>query len=186
MSVDIRAALAFAAMTFFSTLAGGITALHWPGRVQALMGFAGGVVLAAAFFDLLPDAIQQASKIDMSVNVPLGLALIGYLAFHLLDHFVHRHPAGGKQSAAGLIGARGLRSTQLLRRSGYRTRLPDWRRGRGYRSLGSHRARFLGWSQHGLLHGGLPPARAAVFMDAISGCPHAACWSAYGDASTHS
>jgi zinc transporter, ZIP family len=110
MSVDIGAALAFAAMTFFSTLAGGITALRWPGRVQALMALAGGVVLAAAFFDLLPEAIQRASNIDMSVSVPLSLALIGYLAFHLLDRFVHRHPAGGEgeQSAAGLIGAGGF------------------------------------------------------------------------------
>src|ERR687886_2854467 len=110
MSVDTGAALAFAAMTFFSTLAGGITALRWVGRVQALLALAGGVVLAAAFFDLLPDAIQQASKIDMSVSVPLSLALIGYLTFHLLDRFVHRHPAGseGEKSAAGLIGAGGF------------------------------------------------------------------------------
>jgi zinc transporter ZupT len=44
----------------------------------------------------------------MPVGVPLGLALIGYLTFHLLDRFVHRHPAGGEQSAAGLIGAGGF------------------------------------------------------------------------------
>ena len=110
MSVDTGAALGFAAMTFFSTLAGGIAALHWRGRLQALMALAGGVVLAAAFFDLLPDAIERASNIDMSVSVPLGLALIGYLTFHLLDRFVHRHPVGGEseQSAAGLIGAGGF------------------------------------------------------------------------------
>ncbi len=110
MSAGSGAALAFAAMTFFSTLAGGITALRWPGRVQVLMALAGGVVLATAFLDLLPDAIERASNIDMSVGVPLGLALIGYLAFHLLDRYVHRHPAGGEgeQSAAGLIGAGGF------------------------------------------------------------------------------
>ena len=110
MSVDTGAALAFAAMTFFSTLAGGIAALRWPGRVQALMALAGGVVLAAAFFDLLPEAVQQASEIDMPVTVPLSLALIGYLAFHLLDRFVHRHPVGAEsgQSVAGLIGAGGF------------------------------------------------------------------------------
>ena len=110
MSVDTGAALAFAAMTFFSTLAGGMTALRWPGRTQALMALAGGVVLAAAFFDLLPEAVQQASEIDMSVTVPLGLALVGYLVFHLLDRFVHRHPAGveSEQSVVGLIGAGGF------------------------------------------------------------------------------
>src|ERR687883_1168946 len=110
MSVDTGAALAFAAMTFFSTLAGGITALRWPGRVQALMALAGGVVLAAAFFDLLPEAIQQAGEIDMSVSVPLSLALVGYLVFHLFDRFVHRHleESEGGRSAAGLIGAGGF------------------------------------------------------------------------------
>jgi zinc transporter, ZIP family len=102
------AALAFAAMTFFSTLAGGITALRWQGRVQALMALAGGVVLAAAFFDLLPDAVQRAGDIGMPVGVPLGLALVGYLAFHLLDRFVDRHPAGDGRSASGLIGAGGF------------------------------------------------------------------------------
>ena len=69
MSVGAGAALAFAAMTFFSTLAGDIA---------------------------------------MPVGVPLGLALIGYLAFHLLDRFVHRHPAGDGRGAAGLIGAGGF------------------------------------------------------------------------------
>ena len=110
MSVNTGAALAFAAMTFFSTMAGGITVQRWPGRVQALMALAGGVVLAAAFFDLLPEALERASEIDMPVGVPLGLALIGYLVFHLLDRFFHRHPAGGEgeQSAAGLIGAGGF------------------------------------------------------------------------------
>src|SRR5215216_3335162 len=110
MSVNTGAAFAFAAMTFFSTLAGGITVLRWPGRVQALMAIAGGVVLAAAFFDLLPEAVERASNIDMPVGVPLGLALIGYLAFHLLDRFVHRRPSGseGERSAAGLIGAGGF------------------------------------------------------------------------------
>jgi zinc transporter, ZIP family len=111
VSVDTGAALAFAAMTFFSTLAGGITALRWPGRSQALMALAGGVVLAAAFFDLLPEAVQQASEIDMSVTVPLGLALVGYLVFHLFDRFVHRHPLAegeGEQSVVGLIGAGGF------------------------------------------------------------------------------
>src|SRR5215211_1819750 len=68
MSVDTGAAFAFAAMTFFSTLAGGITVLRWRGPVQALMALAGGVVLAAAFFDLLPEAIERANAIDMPVG----------------------------------------------------------------------------------------------------------------------
>lgn len=76
MSAEAGAALGFAAMTFFSTLAGGISALRWPGRLQALMALAGGVVLAAAFFDLLPDAIERASNIDMSVGVPLGVVVV--------------------------------------------------------------------------------------------------------------
>jgi ZIP family zinc transporter len=108
VSAGAGAALAFAAMTFFSTLAGGITALRWQGRLQALMAVAGGVVLAAAFFDLLPDAVERADDIGMPVGVPLGLGLVGYLAFHLLDRFVHRHPAGDGRSAAGLIGAGGF------------------------------------------------------------------------------
>lgn len=74
-------AVGFAAVAFFSTLAGGFAALRWPARTQALAALAGGVVLGAAFFDLLPDAIQRAAEINISAQVPVGACLVGFLGF---------------------------------------------------------------------------------------------------------
>lgn len=109
MSSTTVAALAFAATTFFSTLAGGVAVLRWPGKRQLLMAVAGGVVLGAAFFDLLPDAVDRAVGLHMRASVPLGAALVGYLVFNMLERFAHqRGEAGTKSGAAGLIGASGF------------------------------------------------------------------------------
>jgi zinc transporter ZupT len=81
-------AIASAALTFFSTLAGGTAALRWPRHVQSLMALAGGVMLAAVFLDLLPDAVQRAVDLQMPVGVPLGTVLLGYLTFQLVDHVI--------------------------------------------------------------------------------------------------
>lgn len=101
--------VAFAAVAFFSTLAGGFAALRWPGRVQALAALAGGVVLGAAFFDLLPDAIARAAEIQLSAQIPIGASLVGFLGFYTLERFLHHHHEEGETpDRAGLIGASGF------------------------------------------------------------------------------
>lgn len=102
-------AVGFAAVAFFSTLAGGFAALRWPGRVQALAAVAGGVVLGAAFFDLLPDAVARAAQINLSAQVPIGACLVGFLGFYTLERFLHHHHEEGEApDRAGLIGASGF------------------------------------------------------------------------------
>jgi zinc transporter ZupT len=102
-------AVAFAAVAFFSTLAGGFAALRWPARVQALAALAGGVVLGAAFFDLLPDAILRSAEIHISAQVPVGACLVGFLGFYTLERFLHHHHEEGEApDRAGLFGAAGF------------------------------------------------------------------------------
>jgi ZIP family zinc transporter len=102
-------AVAFAAVAFFSTLAGGFAALRWPGRVQALAALAGGVVLGAAFFDLLPDAIVRATEVHLSTQIPVGACLVGFLGFYTLERFLHHHHEEGEApDRAGLFGAAGF------------------------------------------------------------------------------
>jgi zinc transporter ZupT len=102
-------AIGFAAVAFFSTMAGGFAALRWPGRVEGLAAVAGGVVLGAAFFDLLPDAIQRAADIKLSTQVPVGACLVGFLGFYTLERFLHHHHEEGEApDRAGLIGASGF------------------------------------------------------------------------------
>ena len=102
-------AVVFAGVAFFSTLAGGFAALRWPARVQALAALAGGVVLGAAFFDLLPDAVDRAVKLGLSSQLPVGACLVGFLAFYTLERFLHHHHEEDEgPSRAGLIGATGF------------------------------------------------------------------------------
>lgn len=89
-------------------MAGGMTALRWPRHVTSLMALAGGVVLAAAFFDLLPDAVQRAVDIHMPVGVPIGAVLVGYLTFELMEQYVHRKGRIEGPDPAGIAGAIGF------------------------------------------------------------------------------
>lgn len=95
-------------VAFISTLLGGGTALRWPRHIESLMALAGGVVLAAAFFDLLPDAVQRAIDLHVPITVPIAAVLIGYLTFHTVEGFVHHHHHEEETSAAGVIGAVGF------------------------------------------------------------------------------
>lgn len=103
-------ALVSAMVTFGSTLAGGIAALRWPRRKELLMALAGGVVLGAALFDLLPEAVARAGEIGMSAKVPIGCVLAGYLVFHAVERYVHRdgHAHHEVPDPAGTVGAVGF------------------------------------------------------------------------------
>jgi ZIP family zinc transporter len=104
-------ALVSAAVTFGSTLAGGLAALRWPRRRELLMALAGGVVLGAALFDLLPEAVAHGSDIGMQPKVPIAMVLIGYLVFHAVERWVHRdgaHEHHDRPDPAGTAGAIGF------------------------------------------------------------------------------
>jgi zinc transporter ZupT len=101
-------ALLAASVTFVSTMAGGYVAIRWPKRIEVLMALAGGVVLAAALVDLLPEAVTQATDQGMSPRVPIGATLIGYLIFYGAERFVHRHGTIDGPDPAGLTGAAGF------------------------------------------------------------------------------
>ena len=105
-------ALAAASLTFGSTMAGGIAAIRWPGRTEILMALAGGVVLGAALFDLLPEAVERAQELDISIRVPIGAVVVGFLFFHSVERFLHHdHHIGHdhqRPDPAGLVGAAGF------------------------------------------------------------------------------
>lgn len=60
-----------------------------------LSAFAAGALLATAFFDLLPESFEHMEELGMDVNIPLW-ALVGILAFFLLERFIHHHHSHGK------------------------------------------------------------------------------------------
>jgi ZIP family zinc transporter len=89
-------------------MAGGYAALRWPKRIEILMALAGGVVLAAALLDLLPEAVERADELGMSLRLPIGAMLVGYLIFYGAERFVHRHGPADGPDPAGLAGASGF------------------------------------------------------------------------------
>lgn len=87
-------AVVLAFLTFFSTLAGGIVGRRSGEKLNVFLGLAAGMLLGAALFDLLPEALQLAKETNRPPVFVTGFAAAGFLAFHLLEKFlaVHSHP----------------------------------------------------------------------------------------------
>jgi ZIP family zinc transporter len=77
-----------ALLPFVSTLAGGMAALRFHHRLHPFMAFASGVLVATALADLLPEAralVGAGGEPQIATA-----ALVGYLAFALIESFVHQ------------------------------------------------------------------------------------------------
>jgi len=99
-------AILLSVLAFFSTVLGGLLALHRRHQLNLVMGFAAGLLLATAVFDLLPDALEivhQSGRSDVE-----GV----FLAFYGIHEFVHRGAAGHEipeqKAAFGSVAALGL------------------------------------------------------------------------------
>lgn len=77
---------------FLSTLAGGLVALKLKDKLHLILGFSAGAVIAVAFFDLMPEAIDIGGKYYGTATVPSIVAL-GFLVYLVLDRviFLHSH-----------------------------------------------------------------------------------------------
>src|SRR4051794_12654994 len=73
-----------------ATFAGGFAALRLRSRLEALLALSGGVVVAVALFDVLPEAIDQVDD-SRRLGVLVGL---GFLAFFLAERLLHLHDHG--------------------------------------------------------------------------------------------
>jgi ZIP family zinc transporter len=99
----------FALATVAATLAGGALALRLAHSLPTLIALTGGVVVAVALFDVLPEAIE-------SVEDPRRVSLLvaaGFLAFFLAERVLvlhHRDDADQARShhQVGALGALGL------------------------------------------------------------------------------
>jgi zinc transporter, ZIP family len=102
-------AIPLAGLTVVSTLLGGFTALRYRRDLTTLIALTGGVVVAVALFDVLPEAID-------ALDSPTHVAWLiggGFLAFFLAERVLvlhHRDDAEEAQSHAhvGAMGAAGL------------------------------------------------------------------------------
>src|SRR5436189_3364355 len=102
-------ALAAGCLTFVSTMCGGLLALRLRRELQTLIALSGGVVVAVALFDVLPEAFDTVGD-ARTVTTLVGA---GFLAFFIAERVlvlhhrdedaqVHAHAQVGALGAAGL------------------------------------------------------------------------------------
>jgi len=96
---------------FMSTLLGGWFALRISDKLHLILGFSAGAVIAVAFFDLLPEAIELAGKVH-DVPAISSVAALGFLLYMVLDRTVVLHTGGdeglGHHRRRGRLGAGSL------------------------------------------------------------------------------
>lgn len=92
-------ALAISIAAFCSTMIGGTLALKLRDRLHLILGFSAGAVVAVAFFDLLPEAIDLGSTSYSTANV-IAFVALGFLLYLILDRLLllHSHPHEAEES----------------------------------------------------------------------------------------
>jgi zinc transporter ZupT len=102
-------AIPLAGLTVLSTFCGGITALRYHRQLTTLIAFTGGVVVAVALFDVLPEAIDSVDD-PRRVTMLVGIGFIGFFLIERLLVLHHRDDAVEARAHAqvGVLGAAGL------------------------------------------------------------------------------
>ncbi len=104
---------AFAIATFLFTILGGIFAYRTQDKLHLIIGFSGGVLITAAFLDILPEAFDLRGG---DIKIILLAAIVGFLIYHLIERLsiltscqdgkcenvLHSHRAG-RLAAASLV-----------------------------------------------------------------------------------
>lgn len=99
---------------FVFTLLGGMFALRFKDKLHLILGFSAGAVIAVAFFDLIPEAIELGRIYDVSTITSVVAA--GFIFYMILDRFVilhshsheHNGEIGHQHTHRGTLGAGSL------------------------------------------------------------------------------
>jgi zinc transporter ZupT len=86
---------------------GGSLALKLRDRLHLILGFSAGAVVAVAFFDLMPEALDLGSRLVSTADV-ISLVALGFLAYLLLDRLLilHSHAHEEHEAAESRAHAR--------------------------------------------------------------------------------
>ncbi len=114
MNRDIILLFSFAALTFIFTILGGFFAFQKKDKLHLVIGFSAGILLTAAFLDILPEAFELGAGTEL--NIVLLWAIIGFLIFHFVERLSLLHTcvdgrcenvlhtrSAGRFSAASLV-----------------------------------------------------------------------------------
>jgi ZIP family zinc transporter len=72
---------------------GGLVALRFKDKLHLILGFSAGAIIAVAFFDLMPEALELGGKHFNSASVVTSVVALGFLTYLVLDRliFLHAH-----------------------------------------------------------------------------------------------
>ena len=102
-------AIPLAGLTVLSTLAGGLVALRLHRELHTLIALTGGIVVAVALFDVLPEALDSGVDADRV----MALVGVGFLTFFVAERALVLHHRDEPEQAraharVGILGAAGL------------------------------------------------------------------------------
>lgn len=99
--------------TLVATFLGGLFALRFKDKLHLVLGFSAGAVIGVAFFDILPEAIELASK-RFEISFVTTIAALGFALYLILDRFIvlhtnhENHEEHEHGQARGKLGAASL------------------------------------------------------------------------------
>lgn len=106
----------FALATFIFTILGGFFAYRAQDKLHLVISFSAGVLITAAFLDILPESFELRGGGEGDLKIILLAAIVGFLLFHLFERLsvltsckkgecensLHSHQ-GGRLAAASLV-----------------------------------------------------------------------------------
>lgn len=93
-----------------ATLLGGLFALKFKDRLHLVLGFSAGAVIAVAFFDLIPEAIELGGE-KYGVGTITSIVALGFAIYMILDRLTLLHSHGQEENhnhSRGKLGASSL------------------------------------------------------------------------------
>lgn len=108
-------AIPLAGLTVVATLIGGRVGLRYADRLPTLLALTGGVVVAIALFDVLPEGIEGVGDVDLAT----ALVAAGFLGFFLVERMLVLHDRDEAVAAlsgerVSVLGAAGLSAHSFL------------------------------------------------------------------------
>lgn len=118
--IDTLLPVLFVAVTFFSTLTGGLFVLrNTKLSVKYFFAFAAGALIGVSFFDIMPEAIDLVQGAGIAAVAVTGTIVVAFFFFHILDRALVIHAMRhGHTPAEGEIADKALMMNGSVRAGG--------------------------------------------------------------------
>lgn len=103
----------FALCAFLAILVGGFIGIRHHAKLNYIISFTAGVLIAVVFFDIFPEIFEMTKGASGDLIYPMIAVAVGFLVIHILEktsalHHVHGEECGVRHPTVGLVGALGM------------------------------------------------------------------------------